>query len=104
MRIASPGRISPPAITTPMMPALRDEVAVFVASQRRPHQPRPNAVELGARVAQTSNLDDRRATEIESRASRQPQQIDAARRHVLTHLSGRNGKTLFPQRVVQLGV
>src|SRR5208282_690272 len=48
---------------------LADEVAVFVASQRRPHQPRPNAVKLGTRVAQTSNLDDRRAAEIESRAS-----------------------------------
>src|SRR5215472_1192052 len=81
-----------------------DEAAISCAFQCRGHQARLDAVELGARVAQTGHLDHRHLAKPQARAGRQPQQIDAAGRHILTHLSGRDGEALVLQAVVQLAV
>src|SRR5215472_18325465 len=83
---------------------LAHQIAALVASQCRRHQSILNVVELAARVAQTGYLDDRRRAEMQLRAGRQPQQIDAARRDVLAHLPGRDGEAALPQLVVQLGM
>src|SRR6516165_5326052 len=67
---------------------LAHQIAALVAPQCRGHQPVLNAVELAARVAQTGHFDDRRPAEMQLRAGRQSQKIDATRRDVLTHLPG----------------
>jgi hypothetical protein len=62
---------------------LADEPAVVVTLERRRHQARLNPVELSAGVSQAGHLDDRRRAEVEARAGRQREQLDAARGDVL---------------------
>jgi hypothetical protein len=80
------------------------QVAVLVAFQGRCHQSRSDAVELGARIAQVGDFDDRRLPETKARAGGQPEQIDPARGDVFPHLTCRNDKPFFRELVVQLGV
>ena len=60
-----------------------NQIAVLVAVEGCGHQPPLDAIQLGARVAQTGHLDDSAVAETQPGAGRQPERIDAARRDVL---------------------
>ena len=65
-----------------------DQLAIAVAIQCGIHQSGLDLVELGARVAQSGDLDDGVPAEMQASAGRQPEQIDAGCRHVFAHLAG----------------
>src|SRR5574337_9975 len=83
---------------------LTDQPTGFVPVQYRRHQPLSEGVELGARVAQSGHLNDCLPAESKLGADRQGEQVDAAGRDVLAHLTGRYIEPGSPQFVVQFGV
>ena len=64
-----------------------DEISVRVALEGRLHQTWPDALELSARIAQTSHHDDCRIAQMQPGVGRQRQQIEPRRRDILTHRS-----------------
>ena len=83
--------------------------AIFTEQFGRFKPPEHNM--LGVEIAETvfeprvgGHLYDRGVAETEASAGRQPQQIDAARCHILAHLPGRHGETPFSEFVMQLSV
>ena len=66
---------------------LADESTVFISSQHCGHQPWLEAVQLDARVTQTSHFDDCRLAQAQARTGWESEQINAARCDVLAHLS-----------------
>ena len=59
---------------------------------------------LGAPGRLAERLDDRLVAQSQSRAGRQPEQVDAARGHVLAHLAGRHLEPALAQLVMELGM
>jgi hypothetical protein len=66
---------------------LADELPIVGAAEHGIEQARLDAVELGTRVAQAGDLDDGRIAQAQSGARWQTEKVDAASRHVLTHLT-----------------
>ena len=93
MRIGSPGRIVPAVTTMAMMPALRTRLPAPSPPQRRRHEAGLEMVHLEAGIAQACNLDRGRVAEMQDRAARQRQQIDAARRDVLAEEARRQERS-----------
>ena len=87
----------------PHDPGLADEVAQGVARQGGGHEAGLEFVELAAGVAQPGHL-DQRPSETQTRAGREAEQIDAARRDILAHDAGCQTKPGGFELVVQFGV
>ena len=83
---------------------LADQLPSVIAVQGGRHQARLDAIELGAGIAQSGDLDDCRVAQMQPRAGRELQQMDAASRDVLAHQAGRQLETGWLQLVVQLGM
>src|SRR5687768_1326532 len=66
-----------------------NQLAALVMPERGGHQAGLDAVQLRTRISKTRDLDDRVGAEMEPRARRQREQIDAARGDVLAHLPRR---------------
>ena len=102
--------MSSPTVTVPPPgdhghdPGLADHVARAVGQDEPLEQARPEVVDLLARVAQTGHLEDDVGTEVQAGAARQPQQVDAARRHVLAQVGRSDVEARLGELVEQLGV
>ncbi len=83
---------------------LADEFSVVVTRQYRRHQAGLETIQLGTRIPQAGHLDHRRIPQVQPRADRQPEEINAAGGDILTHLPGGHGKARVPQFVKQLGM
>jgi hypothetical protein len=81
-----------------------DQVAGLVVIQHRGHKTGLKSIQLRTRIAQAGYLDHRLFTQMQTRTARQPQQVETARRDVLTHLAGADFEAHFAQLVVQLGL
>jgi hypothetical protein len=71
---------------------LAKEVAVRIASERSRHEAGQEAIQLGARVAETGQLDDRVTAESQTSANGQLEEGDATCSYVLAHHAWGNRK------------
>src|SRR5215813_11289882 len=83
---------------------LAHEGAFFVPVQHGLHEPWPEPVKLDARIAQPSDLDQRAGAEQQPGTGREPEQVNAAGRHVLAHVAWRYLVPEQIQFVMQFGV
>jgi hypothetical protein len=81
-----------------------DQAAGFVVIEHRGHQTGLEFIQLRTRVAQAGYLDHRSFTQMQARPARQRQQVETARRDVLTHLASADFEADRAQLVVQLGL
>ena len=102
--IGSPGRTSPAVSDDAHDAGLADQVALGVAVEHGGHQPRLDAVELVARVAQAGDLDDRLVAEAQARPGRQPSRSTPRVVTFSPIWPARHVEAAGPQLVVQLGV
>ncbi len=77
---------------------------MLVTIQYCGHQTRLEVIQLETGIAQASDLDHCCDTQVQSCASGQPKQINAARGDVLAHLPGRNDEASGLEFVMKLGV
>lgn len=83
---------------------LADKVSLRVPVEHCGHQPRLKPIELNTRVAQPRHFHHSLPAEPEPRSSRQPEQVDPARRDVLAKGTRRHGEPLRTQLVVEFAV
>jgi hypothetical protein len=83
---------------------LADEVAAFVPPQRRLSWAGLKVVQLVTGIAQAGYLDDCAFAESQFRTDRQLEQINTARRDVLTHQASGHGKSGPEQFLVQFRI
>src|SRR4029079_13986617 len=83
---------------------LADKGAVRIAIEHGGHESLLKAIDLDARIAQPGDLDHGAGTDVQPRAGRQRQQVDAARGDVLAELAGRHAEACGAQLLEQFGV
>jgi hypothetical protein len=64
---------------------LANKIPMLVSGKNCGHQTRPVLIQLFARIPKSGDFDDRRFANVKSRASRQPQQLDASGQDVLSN-------------------
>ena len=103
-RIESPGLMSPSAITMPMTPALRIRLPSASRSSVAAIRPFWKVSIWMQGLRKSGDLDHGACPQMQPRARRQRQQIDAVSGDVLAEVGGTHDKTLHPQFLEQFGV
>ena len=86
-------------------PALADERTVRRTVQNRPQQSRTEILDLTAGIAEARHFHDRLIAQAQPSPSRQAEQIDALRGHILAKMAGRDAaEAVARQFVEQLGM
>ena len=81
-----------------------NDITLLVVADKLLEKAGLKLIQLVARVSQTGHLDHRRISHMQPGAFRQAKQIDAARGHILTQLSGRHGESSGAQIGMQFGM